>query len=252
MTKQNFTNGQKVFTYSQGLFGGSKIGGTVKNCEKYSWVILEDSQRWGQKKVRLDKCFWYTEESLAEETELIKKENIALAKAQQKEEEELNKLTEEIKQNYQLTTPGIGKTVTVIGFRGYVFNYVVTSINEHGIWGKEIEKMNFGEIKIGSLNSEFYVPVESVENGVNKSELVMESGIDSGVTTKIKSIKAKELLTGIFTNLYSIEGYQWKILSVINTSKTFVTVEVIDEMGYGFKTGSIVKGIKKKTIIMAS
>jgi hypothetical protein len=72
------------------------------------------------------------------------------------------------------------------------------------------------------------------------------------MTTEVRTIKAKELLTNSFTDLYSTDGFQWKILSVINTSTAFITVEVIDTMGFGFKTGSVIKKIKKTTTIMAS
>ena len=66
-----------------------------------------------------------------------------------------------------------------------------------------------------------------------------------------QQIKAEDLLNGQYSYIYASDGYQFDIQSVSETAK-FVTVEIIDKMGFGWKTGAVKKRIKKTALIFAS
>jgi hypothetical protein len=65
----------------------------------------------------------------------------------------------------------------------------------------------------------------------------------------ISTVKAETLLSESFNYLYTGDGYQLKIVSVVETSKAFVTVEVTDEMGWGFKSSPVKKRVKKTSLL---
>lgn len=68
----------------------------------------------------------------------------------------------------------------------------------------------------------------------------------------VQIIKAEKLLFESFSHIYSGDGYQWKLLVVKDTSKMFVAVELLDEMGFGYKSGTMTKRIKKTALITVS
>jgi hypothetical protein len=134
MTTQNYKNGERVFCFSQSLLGGgSRIYGTVKVCAKYTWVILDDGERYG-KRVRIDRANWYTEEKYERESKEYHLKYLQYQKdleiKEKRDEEKRENLINQAKE----IIPSVGKLVKkYIKEKKCFWIYKITDICEDGI-----------------------------------------------------------------------------------------------------------------------
>jgi hypothetical protein len=157
MTTQ-YTNGQRVFCFAQSMFGcGSKIYGTVKVCQKHTWVILDESERYGQSRVRIDQVNWYTEEEYQKEIELIKTHTEIERQNELQEVRNKQEKTQLSKDSSVQTEAKVGKIVKLI-YGGMEMHYKILKIDDNGdVWGYDVDENTVPcERSMGTINSEFY------------------------------------------------------------------------------------------------
>jgi len=152
--QQNHQHGQRVFCFSQSLFGGgSKIWGTVKQCKKYKWVDLDGGLN--QDRVRYDRAFWYTEEEYDAECQQIREINKLQAKKEAKEKAQSVKKHKEITSNLSKAIVEVGKMIKVVSKYApdMHFIYKVTAIENGIIFGLDDAGR---EVSVGSINSTYF------------------------------------------------------------------------------------------------
>lgn len=148
--------GTRVLTFGTSLFGGSfSFWGTIKQTEKNTWVIF-DNPHDGQKKCKFDNDIWMTDAQFNYREQKIKELNKQQERQQQEEqkrlEQEEKQTINDCKHPLLTDNPKIGQTVQN-HIKGYIFEYLITKVDNHGYWGIDKAEKNHGERFLGgSIN----------------------------------------------------------------------------------------------------
>lgn len=152
--QQNHKNGERVFCFSQSMLGGaSKIWGTVKQCKKHKWVILDDGTN--QSRVRYDRAFWYTELQWSEECEYINKKHEEEKRHEEQKAKTVRKQYKKALSNQSSAVVSVGKAIKVISKYdpSMTFTYSVTEIKNGTIFGLDDSGR---EVCVGSVNDAYF------------------------------------------------------------------------------------------------
>lgn len=218
MNTQQHKHGERVFCWSQSMFGsGSKIWGTVRQCSKYKWVDLDNSVGSNQNRVRYDRAYWYSQDDWDLECQQIREIHENDKRKEEKEKIKATEKYQEVTANLiKLTEIKVGQKIRVVpkNCPDMHFVYIVTEIRNNTIFGLDSDDC---EVSVGRVGEVYFAVKESIDNPV------VETVKETNPQNKVAKLQAK--LTRLNAQLLITRGNRAKVKIVIEILRVESAIE---------------------------